>query len=40
MNIKNYYESSNNPLVIEAINRFLWFWILLNEKSLQKKLGN
>ena len=39
MNIKNYYESSNNPIAIEAINRFLWFWILLNEKSLHKKLG-
>ena len=39
MNIKNYYERTNNQLEIEAINRVLIFWSLINEKSYLKKTG-
>ena len=37
MDIKNFYENTNNPIEIEAINRYLSFWMRFNEKSLQKK---
>jgi hypothetical protein len=37
MNIKNFYERTNNQLEIEAINRVLIFWSLINEKSYLKK---
>ncbi len=37
MNIKIFYEKTNKSIEIEAVNRFLIFWMRFNEKSLQKK---
>jgi hypothetical protein len=39
MNIKNFYEETDNPIEIEAVNRLLIFWSLINEKSYLKKTG-
>ena len=37
MNIKNMYESSRDPIEIEAINRLIYFWMGINRLSLAKK---
>jgi len=39
INIKNFYEASKSPIEVEAINRFVIFWMQLSEKTLNKKIG-